>query len=565
MNYTKAIADPALGWIKLTDEEARFIDSCKYMQRLRHVRQLGMTFMVYPSAHYTRFEHSLGVLQIVTLILERMLRSNGVRESLLDLARSVGLDTEDELLMHMRMAALLHDLGHLPFSHLFEGVFGQGIDPLIENCSEGARDGMLGRVFKGPFKEHELITYLILTNNDEFRNTLRGTMPDIDLRIIKALLHGDIVIKISGLLPQFADVVGNEDIAFLKSIGNGLSSLSVLRQLISGDLDADRIDYVLRDSHMTGASIGSVVSINDIERIFDNIRIIKGDRGYVLAFDEKARANLEGFIFARFNVYKLVYLHHKVVLFNTLARNLLSELLSHFDDLNDDVKDYLCKLYRFAIGHLGGYDAMFITDDYLLSTLIRNRQFLIGKIRGIHKYLDPLIMRTTTFKALWKRDFDFITLVNKQGVELKLINDSFPYLLSMDESKDEVLRAFYSELRRELGNSSVTCLHDLINEDLESSVIIGFRRFEPVANLNIIHGNAIAGISELSPLITSLMDAWRRSPHIFVFVDVERLISACRGIDANAVLEHLRGLVIRAMYNALRRFSDVVSKYLNSS
>ncbi|MGC9154004.1 MAG: HD domain-containing protein, partial [Vulcanisaeta sp.] len=178
--------------------------------------------------------------------------------------------------------------------------------------------------------------------------------------------------------------------------------------LISGDLDADRVEYVLRDSYLTGASIGSAIGIGDIERILDNMKIIRSGKDYVLAFDEKARANLEGFIIARFNIYKLVYLHHKVVLFNTLARSLLSELLRHYDELNDDIKDYLCQLYHFSIGHLRGYDVMYIIDDYLLSILLRNRQYLINRIRGISKFLDPLITRSTTFKALWKRDFEFI-------------------------------------------------------------------------------------------------------------------------------------------------------------
>ena len=565
LNYAKVIADPALGWIRLTNEEARFIDSCRYIQRLRYIHQLGLTFMVYPSAHHSRFEHSLGALQIVTLMLERMLRSNEVKESLLNLGRSMGLDTEDELIMHMRVAALLHDLGHLPYSHVFEGVYGQGIDPLIKGCSKGVDEEVLGRVFKGPFKEHELITYFILTNNDEFKSVLRESMPNIDLRIIKALLHGDIVHKISELLPQYMDVIGYEDIKFLKSLGDELGPLNILRNLISGDLDADRVEYVLRDSYLTGASIGSVISISDIERILDNMRVIKSGKDYVLAFDEKARANLEGFVIARFNIYKLVYLHHKVVLFNTLARNLLSELLRHYDELNDDIRDYLCTLYHFSTGHLKGYEVMHVIDDYLLSILLRNRQYLISKIRGISKFLDPLISRSTTFKALWKRDFEFINLINKQGIELKLINDVLPYLLSKSEFKDEVLRAFYNELRKEFSEASITCLRKLANNDLlESSIIIGFRTFEPETKLNIIHGDTLVNINELSPLAMSVSDAWRRSPHVFVFVDVEELSNACQGIDVSTVLDHLRGLVMRAMYNALRGFGNVISKYFNS-
>lgn len=275
LNYTKVIADPTLGWIRLTNEEARFIDSCRYVQRLRYIHQLGLTFMVYPSAHHSRFEHSLGTLQIVTLMLEKMLRSSDVKELLISLGKSMGLDTEDDLIMHMRIAALLHDLGHLPFSHVFEGVLGQGIDPLIRNCSSSINEEMLGKVFKGPFKEHELITYFILTNNDEFKHVLKETMPNIDLRIIKALLHGDIIGKIADVLPQYVEVIGYEDDAFLRSLSDESRPLNILRGLITGDLDADRIEYVLRDSYLTGASIGSIISISDVERILDNMKLLR--------------------------------------------------------------------------------------------------------------------------------------------------------------------------------------------------------------------------------------------------------------------------------------------------
>ncbi len=562
LSFTKVIADPALGWIRLTNEEARFIDSCKYVQRLRHIRQLGLTYMVYPSARHSRFEHSLGMLQIVTLMLERILRLNDIKDLLLSLGRSIGLDTEDELIMHMRVAALLHDLGHLPFSHVFEGVFGQSIDPLIRNCSKDVNEEIIGRVFKGSFKEHELITYFILTNNDEFKGVLKETLPGIDLRIIKALLHSDIIGKIIELSPQHADIIDYEDRKFLDSLGEELKFFNLLRNLISGDLDADRVEYVLRDSYLTGASIGSTISIGDIERILDNMKIVKNDKNYVLAFDEKARANLEGFVIARFNIYKLVYLHHKVVLFNTLAKNLLSELLRHYDELNEDIKDYLCRLYRFSIGYLKGYDIMYIIDDYLLSVLLRNRQYLLDRIHGISKYLDPLITRSTAYKALWKRDFEFLDLINKQGIDLALINDSFPYLLSKGEIRSEVLRTFYGRLRGELRGSSITCLSKLADDDLESSIIIGFRVFEPETRLNIIHGNTLANINDLSPLVVSVTDAWKRSPHVFVFVDIAKLSSACWGIDVNSMMDYLKSLVIKAMYNVLRDFGSAISKYL---
>ncbi len=563
LNYTKVIADPALGWIRLTDEEARFIDSCKYIQRLRHIRQLGLTYMVYPSARHSRFEHSLGALHVVSLMFEKLMRLSDVRELLLNFGKSIGLDTENELLLHMRITALLHDLGHLPFSHVFEGVFGQGIDPLIINCSENAREFALGNVFKGPFKEHELITYFILTNNDEFKKVLNESLPNIDLRIIKALLHSDIINKIIKVVPSYSEVIDQRDREFLQSMSDKSRIFNILRSLISGYLDADRIEYILRDSYLTGASIGTSISIGDIERIFDNMRVVMNNNDYALAFDEKARANLEGFIIARFNIYKLVYLHHKVVLFNTLARNLMSELLRHYDELNDEIKDYMCRLYRFSIGMLDGYDAMYITDDYFLSLLLRNRQYLTSKIRYISKYLEPLLTRNTVYKALWKRDFEFIDLISRQGIKLELINDAFPYLLSKGEIKDKVLDTFYDKVREKLRNDE--CLKNIVNDDLRSTIIIGFRAFEPETRLRILHGNRLVDINELSPLAMSVIDTWRKSPHIFVFVDTTKVKDACKAIDMNTVFDDLRNMVIAAMNETLMSLSDIVSKYFENS
>lgn len=562
LSYTKAIADPALGWIRLTNEEARFIDSCKCIQRLRHVHQLGLAYMVYPSAHHSRFEHSLGTLQIATLMFEKIMRMSNVRELLLALGKSLGLDTEDELILHVRIAALLHDLGHLPFSHVLEGTFGQGIEPLVRNCSEDSREASKGMVFRMPFKEHEVITYFILTNNDEFRSTLKEVLPNIDLRIVKAMLHADIIGKIMEVVPSYLDIIDYEDGKFLKSLNNESRLFNILRSLVSGDLDADRIEYILRDSYLTGASIGSTISIGDIERIFDNMRIVNNGNEYALAFDEKARANLEGFVIARYNIYKYVYLHHKVVLFNTLARNLLGALLRDYDALNDEFRDYLCKLYHFSTGFLRGYDIMYITDDYLLSILLKSRQYLISKVPGLSKYLDPLITRNTVYKALWKRDFDFMYLINNQGINLEFINDVFPLLLSKGESRDEVLQTFYRKLGEKLRNSPDKCISDLANNELESLVLIGSRTFEPETKLNIIHGNKLVNINDLSPLASSVAIAWRKSPHIFIFIDMVKLESNCIGINVDSTLETIKNLVLMAMYETLLELGGIISKHL---
>jgi len=108
VEYKKAIRDPIHGFIKLTAEEIRLIDGEPLIQRLRYVKQLGFVYLVYPTAVHTRFDHSLGVMHVASLIGERVLHQMGA--------------FDEVVLNHLRVAALLHDLGHLPFSHSFEAL-----------------------------------------------------------------------------------------------------------------------------------------------------------------------------------------------------------------------------------------------------------------------------------------------------------------------------------------------------------------------------------------------------------------------------------------------------------
>ncbi|MGC9130533.1 MAG: HD domain-containing protein, partial [Pyrobaculum sp.] len=106
MRFKKAVRDPIHGFIKLTEEEVRLIDGEPLVQRLRYVKQLGFVYLVYPTATHTRFDHSLGVLHVATLLGTRIMQQLG--------------NVDEDLLRHIRVAALLHDIGHLPFSHSFE-------------------------------------------------------------------------------------------------------------------------------------------------------------------------------------------------------------------------------------------------------------------------------------------------------------------------------------------------------------------------------------------------------------------------------------------------------------
>ncbi len=215
------IRDPVHGPIELTGLEQRILDSAP-MQRLRHVRQLGLAHLVYPGAHHTRFEHSLGCLHLAQAM-----------------AHAIGLDEGST--QRLRLAALLHDVGHLAFSHDSESV-------TIKR-----------------FGDHEK----------------RGA---------------GIVCK-----SEIADLISGHDSP--SSIARWMQGTSY-GQLITSDVGADRIDYLLRDAHYTGVAYGVV----DHPRILSTLRWSAGAPALRAGGLEAA----ESMIMARFEMFHAVYYHHAV-------------------------------------------------------------------------------------------------------------------------------------------------------------------------------------------------------------------------------------------------------------
>jgi hypothetical protein len=197
------------------------------VQRLRHIRQLGLASYVYHGAEHSRFSHSVGVCHVS----RRMCDALGVDDPL-DRAAVIS-------------AALLHDIGHAPFSHAMERVFG------FDHEDYSLR---LVRDISSPV--HELLT------------EMDGGLPE----------------RVAGLLS-----------------GDG----SDWRQaIVSSQMDADRFDYLLRDAHMTGVKVGRY----DLERI---LLMLRHD-GHGLLVDEGAFESLEGYLVARYHMYRLVYFHRAV-------------------------------------------------------------------------------------------------------------------------------------------------------------------------------------------------------------------------------------------------------------
>jgi uncharacterized protein len=241
-NWPKVFRDPVHNLIAFHDTpcDRLLLDliNTREVQRLRRVKQMGLTELVFPGATHSRFAHSLGVLHVARLFLDQ-------------LARTEGSGIDDEMRTFVLCAALLHDVGHGPFSHVFE---------LVTNVW------------------HESYTRAIIQSDQtEVHQRLRAYDRGMPERL--ARFFDDEDEQGGGQVPPY------------------------LAQIVSGQLDADRCDYLLRDSHATGTNYGQF----DLAWMTAQLRPDPAGRRFYLT--RKGLSAAETYLFARFHTYRTVYFH----------------------------------------------------------------------------------------------------------------------------------------------------------------------------------------------------------------------------------------------------------------
>jgi len=227
LNKNKIINDPVYGFVSIPTGLVFDLVQHPYFQRLRYIKQVSMTHLVYPGALHTRFQHAIGSMHLMAMALET-LRSKGVFIS----------DVEEEAALS---AILLHDIGHGPFSHSLE-------HSLIEGVS------------------HELLSSLLMDRINK----------DLDGRLSLAI-----------------------------TIFNDKYERKFLHQLVSSQLDVDRMDYLNRDSFFTGVSEGVI----SFDRIIKMLNVVADE----IVVDYKGLYSVEKFLIARRLMYWQVYLHKTVI------------------------------------------------------------------------------------------------------------------------------------------------------------------------------------------------------------------------------------------------------------
>lgn len=248
MDYLLKICDPVHGFIRFGELEKEVIDSRPF-QRLRYIHQMGVAYLVYPGATHTRFEHSLGVMELST----RILNSLSMRSKEFERFLSNDLAYWTQIL---RLAALCHDMGHLPFSHTAE----QALLP------------------KGG---HEQMTLKII-RSDELRPIWNQIGKDAEDDIIK------LAVSKSGM-----DLTPAE---------------KLFAQIITEDnFGADRIDYLIRDAYYTGVGYGHF----DHYQLIDSLRVLSTPEGLSIGVTAGGIQSVESLWIARYMMYSRVYRHPK--------------------------------------------------------------------------------------------------------------------------------------------------------------------------------------------------------------------------------------------------------------
>ena len=281
------IRDPIHGFIKLSETEKRLIDT-QVFQRLRRIRQLAMTFLVYPGAQHTRFDHSIGVMHVAGRICTKLRELNSTKIC-------------DDDVDKVRLAALLHDVGHGPFSHVSE--------------------------------------YLL----DKYASN------EADKDKVREKIHEKITVDIIRVDSEIDEILSPDERNFVISMIEGQEAWDWRRDVVSSELDADKMDYLLRDSYFTGVKYGEY----DLEKVIESFLIDTNETETALAISSKGIYALEQLLLARYHMTQQVYWHRVSLISNEMIirgislaiddNNQKMRQLYQYDEKNKDesIKNYL--------------------------------------------------------------------------------------------------------------------------------------------------------------------------------------------------------------------------------
>lgn len=301
------IRDPVHGSIIMSDSEVAILDAPEY-QRLRSIKQLGLSEFSFPAATHNRYLHSIGVCHLAGRAFDQIFNKLNFSHQ----------SVRDRLRQCFRLAALLHDIGHGPLSHVTEAVM-----PLLEELNVGVYQNRLKSMYQLGIvpaldrqANHEDYTIKYITDSP-LTNIIKATFSDISPLHIICLIDKTIACSDDFFIDQ------------------GIDYRPILSQLVSSELDVDRLDYLERDSYFCGTNYGNI----DLEWILSNLRTHLLENKMYLALSRRALYTFDDFLLSRHHMNLMVYFHHKSIVYEEmLIRYLESEDCSF--KLPADINEY---------------------------------------------------------------------------------------------------------------------------------------------------------------------------------------------------------------------------------
>jgi HD superfamily phosphohydrolase len=326
LNKKKLFNDPVYGFVSIAYETVFDLIEHPYFQRLRNIKQLGLTHLVYPGALHTRFHHALGAMHLMGIALETL--------------KNKGVTITEEEAEAVTIAILLHDIGHGPFSHALESCIVPGV-------------------------QHEALSVLIMHRlNKTFNGKLSLAIAIFENKYEKKFLH----------------------------------------QLVSSQLDMDRLDYLNRDSFYTGVSEGVI----GFDRILKMLHVVNDE----LVVEEKGIYSIEKFLISRRLMYWQVYLHKTVI----AAEQLLVKIFQRAKAIaNKSVPLFASPSFNLLLANNISTEAFYKNELYLDAFMKLDDSDLFSAIKVWAEHEDPILAKLC--KLLIDRKLFTIEMQNEAFTE----------------------------------------------------------------------------------------------------------------------------------------------------
>lgn len=620
MSKFTTIRDPVYNYLKITSIEKVIIDRPDF-QRLRFVLQNSSAYLTYPSNNNSRFLHSLGVMhlagEMVSNALQRASKEDlqeflqefsnyidkfcstatcevselheGWRSILGDVAQCTHSPYEGDLLplsedqrflintiwQSVRLAALIHDIGHFPLSHLFEYAF---MDFFVF-----AQDG------PNPFEKEYIARYT------KFRKCmhedLEKELPPTDYPICDLLkehplheLWGALLFHTwmpSNTLPTRERLFYNLIFRLAKVIsivnpippeGDERDSLHIFRALhsiVASELDADRLDYSVRDPLSSGLELGAI----DVTRIVRSMTLVKDctSSRFVIVPDAHSLSALESFYHQRYLVYRYLIYHHNVVRLDEIAQEIVYCLLSETASGTSGNQSPLGEIInqfgfwisapdkkRKEIFHFLGRGFQYYDDAWLrtlmsqcLLKLEGEKEPLPERLKNLPLLLEIFLYRQTQHvSSLWKRESDYHatieTLFNELTIESgysAVSREDIRGVLSPTLETTLMTNLLIKPLRKELKEQGVVLLYRLMKPKLPHKMRRGVVRHD-ASRISVLVAKELKDCCEVSSYLRSLTTALDCPTIYFGFVTQNlKSNTVLNKKCAEIVMQHLKSYV----------------------